>query len=166
MSSCIPPLLSPAVAGTHARAFSTFASATTCSWVVDKQLCPRSALLSAQNPTKIVFSPPQYDAMTVSAADLETFSVLEAVHAGSQHDSGHRKHPVSENTSENAAEELGQLVLISDALLLSWRDSFGMGTLQQDVTERCRSSGQPQTLLTLSSQHICPFGVALGEAGA
>lgn len=101
-----------------------------------------------------------------SAVDLETFSVLEAVSAGSQHVSGHGKHAVSEYRSENAAEQLGQLVLISDALLLSRRGSFGMGTLQQDVTKRCRGSGQPQTLFTLSLQHLCPFGVTLGEAGA
>ena len=38
--------------------------------------------------------------------DLDTFSVNEAMRAGSRHVLGHRKHPSSEYRSENASEEL------------------------------------------------------------
>lgn len=99
--------------------------------------------------------------------DLDTFSVIEATSAGSRHVLGHRKHPGSEYRSEKAAEELGAACLDQQcSVALLSRLSFGIGTVQQDATKRCCGSGPPQTLFTLSLQHICPFVVALGEAGA
>lgn len=72
---------------------------------------------------------------------LESSGVTEAVSAVCV--SGHRKHPGSEHGSEDAAEE--QLVSIRVAVLKKL--SFGMGMLQQDVTNAVMVTEAAHTVL-------------------
>lgn len=55
--------------------------------------------------------------------DLETFSVIEAMSAGSWHVLGHRKHLVLNIDRKMLLRSWGQLVSVSNALLLSQRGS-------------------------------------------